>query len=70
MSVRQNRATQLLENPLLLELMDDHEHGLFRRWAESSEPYQREQLYSQYQALRELRSYLNNKCEGIAGGHE
>jgi len=50
--------------------MDEHEHELFRRWASSGDATEREQLYAHYAALRELRGYINNKCEAIANGHE
>lgn len=64
----QNRARLILDNPLVAVLLDEFEHKVFREWCESMEPQRREAIHAKYQALRELRGYINNKCEGIASG--
>ena len=48
--------------------MDDYEHSVFRQWAASDNPQDRESLHAKYQATRELRQYIKNKCEGIVSG--
>lgn len=48
--------------------MDEYEHGLFKRWAVAKDAAEREQLYSEYGALRGLRTWIDNKAAEIAHG--
>ena len=63
-----SRAIQIQENPLLGQLMDEYEHGLFRRWTTSKAEDEREALFAQYQAVVGLRNWIDNKAGDIASG--
>lgn len=69
MMSKQAQAQQILESKLLDELLESYKWMQFESWAAQPDKEQREALYAKINAVNDVHSFLQNKCEGILRGH-
>lgn len=65
MSVQANRATQLLDNPLLWELMDEYQAVLYERWLAVGDIESQQAERAKARGVRDMRTWITGKCSGI-----
>jgi hypothetical protein len=63
MTTRSSQATQLLDNPLLVELFVDVEQTIYKNWQQEKTDGKRADLWHEFQALGRIKKSLRARAQ-------
>ncbi len=60
--MRKADASELVNNPAFGAAFDDYRTGLFKQWANESDPEQRDAIYHRMAASKEVEKSIRNRA--------